>query len=125
MRLRPAATGSTPVSTGPFKQLSGKSTRPPPNQPISFKGKVLTKNNNIAQKFCKQFTSTVSHKSDPKARKVKRVLRANHKIDTSYTLITSADTRKAIDASKCSSAVGPDGITAVHLKHIGHGGLTI
>jgi hypothetical protein len=73
-----------------FKRLSGKSTRPPPNQTISFKGKIFNKANDIAQKFCKQFTSTIVHKSDPRAKKVKRSLRAKHKIDTTYKPFTPA-----------------------------------
>jgi hypothetical protein len=42
-----------------LKTLSGKSTRPPPNQPISFKGKVQTKAPTISKNFCKTFSSVI------------------------------------------------------------------
>jgi hypothetical protein len=102
-----------------LKNLSGKSSRPPPNQPISFRGKTLTKAPGIASSFCKLFTSTVRHKSDRKTRKIMRSLRAKHKLDTNFRPFTPLATRDAINASKNSSATGPDGLTAIHLKHIG------
>jgi hypothetical protein len=124
MRLRQAVIELILANTGPFLSVCQANPRVHlPNQPISFKGKVFNKNRDIAQKFCRQFTSTVVHKSDPQARRVKRSLGKKHKINTSYKPFTSADTRKAISVSKCSSAVGPDGLTAVYLKHIGPRGL--
>jgi hypothetical protein len=101
-----------------LKSLPGKSSRPPPNQPISF-----NKSPDIARGFCKQFTSIVKHKSDPRARKVRRFLKACHKLDTSYKPFTSQDTYKAIMAAKSSSSMWPDGLTAIHLKHLGMRGL--
>jgi hypothetical protein len=102
-----------------IKRLSGKITCSPLNQPIKFKGKIFTKAPAIASNFCKLFTFSTCHKSDPQAQKVNRALKAKHKLDQSYSPFTEADTRSAIWASKNSSAVGPDGFTAVHLKHIG------
>jgi hypothetical protein len=40
-----------------LKHLSGKSTRPPPNQPISFRNKTFTWAPEVAYNFCKQYFS--------------------------------------------------------------------
>jgi hypothetical protein len=43
-----------------------------------------------------------------------------HKLDTTLAPFTVRNVDEAIRASKNSSAVGPDGLTAIHLKHLGH-----
>jgi hypothetical protein len=106
-----------------LKSLSGENARPSPNQSISFKGKVFTKAPAIACNFCNFFTKTVPHKSDPRTRKVICSLKAKHKLDTTFAPFTSTDTLKAINAAKSSSATGPDGLTVIHLKQLGHYGL--
>jgi hypothetical protein len=80
-----------------LKRLSGKSSRPPPNQPISFKGKTFTKAPDIAKKFCNTFTKTVTHKSDRSTRKVLRKLRSKHKLDRDFAIFTPLATRDAIN----------------------------
>jgi hypothetical protein len=50
-------------------------------------------------------------------------LKSNHKLDTSYSAFISADTLKAINVAKSSSATGSDGLTSIHLKCLGHYGL--
>jgi hypothetical protein len=102
-----------------LKRLSGKSSRPPPNQPISFKKKTFTKAPDIANKFCSAFTKTVTHKSDHGARNVLRKLRKKHKTDPTFAPFTPLATQDTINQAKSSSATGPDGLTAIHLKHIG------
>jgi hypothetical protein len=86
---------------------------------FSFKEKVQTKAKAIAQGFDWLFTSAVHHKSDSRARKVYKGLRAKHKLDSSFAPFSAADMLKAIEASKNSSAVGLDGLIAIHLKHLG------
>jgi hypothetical protein len=77
-----------------------KNSRPPLNQPISFKGKTHTKASAIAKVFGKLFTSAAPHKSNKRERKDKRTLFARHKFDPSYNPFTTADTLKAINAAK-------------------------
>jgi hypothetical protein len=48
-----------------------------------------------------------------------RNLRAQHQIDPNFKPFTSANTLDAINAAKSLSATGPDGLTAIHLKHLG------
>jgi hypothetical protein len=50
---------------------------------------------------------------------VLRKLRKNHKLDRSFKPFTPLATRDAINQAKSSSATGLDGMTAIHLKHIG------
>jgi hypothetical protein len=97
----------------------GKSSRPPQNQPVSFKGKPETKAPAIAKSFCKLYMSIVQNNSETKSRKAMRSLRAKHKLDKNFNIFTPAATLDAINSLKNSSAAGPDGLTAIHLKHLG------
>jgi hypothetical protein len=69
-----------------YKLLFGKKSLPPPNQPIAFNGKVVTKGLDIARKFCKQFMKTVPHKTNYQSRIVIRNLIAKHKLDSFFSL---------------------------------------
>jgi hypothetical protein len=102
-----------------LNRLSGKSLHPPPNQPISFKGKTFTKVPNITNNFCNASTKTVTHKSDQSTQKVLRKLRSKYKLDKTFAPFTPFATCDAINEAKNTSATGPDGLTAIHLKHIG------
>jgi hypothetical protein len=108
-----------PISGRFIRNCPGKALVPPPNQPISFKGKMHTKAPDIARNFCSLFTKTVKHKSDPRTRKVRRSLLKKHKLDRSFAPLTPLATRDAINSAKSSTATGPDGLTAIHLKHLG------
>jgi hypothetical protein len=48
-----------------------------------------------------------------------RFLHVKHKLDNKFTPFTDHDTECAIRRSSNSSAVGPDGLTALHLKNLG------
>jgi hypothetical protein len=50
-------------------------------------------------------------------------LRKKHKLDINLTSFTISDVEQAIRVSRNSTAVGPDGLTAIHLKNIGPRGL--
>ena len=99
--------------------LSGKRPRLPPNQPISFGTKIFSRPNSIAKKFNSQFTSVSTHKQNPNTRRVIRRLRKNHKLDTNFKPFNPISTGEAIKCASNSSAAGPDGITNLHLKHLG------
>jgi hypothetical protein len=76
----------------------------------------------ISQKFKRQFIPTL--KSDPLTRKVLRKLHKAHSIDHSFTPFTVAMTNESILRSSNSTTTGPDGLTSLHLKHLGHAGLS-
>ena len=100
------------------RRISGKRIFRPPNQPISFNGKIHTKRSAIAKKFNKQFSSLGPHKSSPLTRKVLRRIRKKRMVPD-YSPFVDADVAGAIGRAKSSTAAGPDGITMVHLKHLG------
>ena len=106
-----------------LKSLSNKNNRPPPNQPITFGTKTLNRNLEIATAFTKQFTSVITHTSDPTARRVKRRLDRCCPLDRTSTPFTPLSVSQAIRQSGNSRAAGPDGITIHHLKHLGPTGL--
>ena len=106
-----------------IEQLSQKQTHIAPNQPITFTSgtttKTLTNNKAIATAFAKQFTTIVPLTPDPQARRVKRYLNRTHPLDTHITPFTIDTVQEAIRLSGNSRAVGPDGLTIHHLKHLG------
>ena len=106
-----------------LKSLSGKHISIPPNQPITFQNKTLTRNGEIAIAFNKQFTSTVRHTTDPMARLVKRRLNKMRPLDINLNLFTTDLVSQDIRKSGNSRAAGPDGFTNLHLKHLGPLGL--
>jgi hypothetical protein len=102
-----------------LRALSGKRPKQAPNQPIKFGDKKFSKPEAIAARFCRQYTSVSSHKASPRSRKVKRRLKNKHRLDTSFTPFTPELTKAAILRSSNSTALGPDGLTSLHLKHLG------
>ena len=104
--------------------LSGKRPQQPPNQPIFFGDKCFSKPKVIASKFCRQFTSTSAHKTSRHSRRVKKNLKRTHRLDFSFKPFTDELTKKAIEMSSNSSAAGPDGLTMLHLKHLGPLGIS-
>ena len=103
-----------------IKNLSNKDIANP-NQAIRFKGKYLSLGKDIATGFVKQFTSVVHHKSSKNSRKVTKDIKKNT-LDDSISF-TPEQTREAIKKCKASKAVGPDGISNLHIKHLGQKGI--
>ena len=109
---------NSPKFTNLVRRLSGKRIYRPPNQPISFLGKVHTKRAAIAKKFNKQFSSIGDHKHLPITRKVLRRIRKKRLVPD-FSPFNDDDVIAAIRRAKASTAAGPDGVTMVHLKHLG------
>ena len=76
-----------------LKSLNGKRAVTPPNQPITFPSKTLTRNLEIATAFAKQFISTPSFSPDIVAQVIRN--------------------------SGNSNSAGPDGLTIHHHKNQG------
>ena len=102
-----------------LKGLSGSKKHVPPNQPIRFNGKFYTKPTSISNRFNFQYTNLKTHKSSKKSRTVKRNLKSSHPLDPNFKPFTPVDVAAAIKRAKNSTAVGPDGISILHLKHMG------
>ena len=102
-----------------LRSLSGKKTRPPPNQPISFGNRTLTRHSDIAKSFCRQFTAAPNRARTRASRRLRRHTRSRHPLNINWSPITTAATSKAIRDSGNSTAMGPDGLNILHLKHLG------
>jgi hypothetical protein len=86
-------------------------------QAITFGDKNFSNPQFIAKKFNSQFTSIAAKKQDPESCKVNRDLSKKHKLG--HEPFTYADTVEAIRLSSNSTAIGPDGLTSLHFKHLG------
>jgi hypothetical protein len=104
-----------------LRGLSGKKVHVLSNQPISFDPVSCLNPKTIADKFIKQYV--LAPRLDPINRKVLRCLHLNHPIDHSYTPITSAQNLEVINHASSSTAKEPDGLTTLHLKHLGQAGI--
>jgi hypothetical protein len=100
-----------------LQSLSGKKPHVPPNQPITFGSESQSNCNTIKNKFICQFVP--QPRSDPLTRQVQKHLHCKHLLDHSFTPFTPPMIEKALNKSKSSTATGPDGLTSLHLKHLG------
>ena len=107
-----------------LQEISGKKSHTPPNQPITFGDKTLTKRIQVAEAFCKQFSTppdtNLLQPSESKSfsrnlkRKIKKISRVPN-----LQLFTVEMIEEAIKQSGTSTAPGPDGLCILHLKHLG------
>ena len=107
-----------------LRSLCGKKQNSPPNQPINFNDRPFTKHSSIARKFNKQFSSVSTHRQDPNSRRVIRNIHRRHKLDPHFTPFTPNQVVATIRLCRNSTATGPDGITILHLKHLGPSGIS-
>ena len=99
-----------------IKSLNGQ-TRPPPNSAIVFNDVPITSSSNIANNFTKLFTRIRTHRQDPETRRVIRKIKALSREQP--VTFSEAEVRVALRKTKTSKASGPDGVTNLHLKHLG------
>ena len=102
-----------------MKNLSGKRSFVPPNQPIKFNGRFYTKHGAIARRFNTQYTNVRKHSSSKDSRKIKRKIQEQHQLDPNFRPFSAEDTAEAIKSAKNSTALGPDDLSTVHFKHMG------
>ena len=102
-----------------LRNLSGAKSSVPRNQFINFGKKTYSKPDVIAKRFNHQYTNIRKHSSNKDSRLINRNLRDEHPLDHNFRPFTLEDTVAAIKRSKNSSALGPDGLAALHLKHLG------
>ena len=107
-----------------LKGLSGKRATSAPNQPINFKGKTFTKKTSISNKFCSQYANVKEFQQSKDSRKIYRSMKVDNPLDHSYAPFSESDVVEAIKATKNSTAAGPNGLTPLHLKHLGPSGIS-
>ena len=106
-----------------FNNLSGKCPHQDPNQPITFNNQIYTKSQSIATHFCRQITTPVPHHPNPHTRHILRQIRKQHPLDRNTDTFTTTQVKDAIKNSSNSTASSPDGLTILHLRHLGPLGL--
>ena len=89
------------------------------NQPISFKNVPYSSAKLIADKFCQQYTNVKEFKHCKESRAIFKNNKVNNPLDPVFTPFTAAHTIDAIRQTKNSTAVGPNGLSPLHLKHLG------
>ena len=107
-----------------LKGLSGKRVRQAHNQPIKFNNKAFTKRQSIANQFCKQYVNAMPFKKSKESRKTFRDMKINNVINHTAVFFTPVQVIEAIKATKNSTAVGPNDLSALHLKHLGRNGIS-
>ena len=104
-----------------IKALDNKTSKQRRNQPIKFKGKkrkkTFTSAKDLAHRFNKQFTTPRPHTTSQAYRTITKSIQ-NRSLEDHPT-ITTTQVIKALKKAKNSKATGPDGITMIHLKHLG------
>ena len=103
-----------------IKRFNGQPTNKE-NQGIRFKGKYTSSAKSIANKFNEQYSSVVRHTSSKLARRITKDSKQQSLSNASH--YTPSQTQSAIKQSKSSKALGPDGISNIHLKHLGPAGI--
>ena len=84
---------------------------------------TFSKHDAIANEFCKQYAIIKEWKSTKESRTIFRNIKINNQLDTQYLPFTIAMTVDAIRKTKNYTAAGPNGLTALHLKHLGPNGI--
>ena len=105
---------------GKVRTLSGKKSVQARNQPVSFLGRSFNKPAKIAKMFVSQFL--LKPKLSKSTHKVVKSIKRSKSLDIPPVFM-SDDTLAAIRSAKNSSATGPDGLTVLHLKHLGPKGV--
>ena len=102
--------------------LCGKQPHNTPNKGVRFVDKTYPDQKMIANKFAHQFTpSPIRFSGDKSKRQLKRQF---HQLPLTGTpSFTPADTREAIRLAKSSTAIGPDGMSTLHLKKLAQGAI--
>ena len=102
------------------KGLSGKQPLNSPNKGVRHAGKTYLDPKMIANKFAHQFTPPpIRLTGDKSKRQPKRQFHQLPLTGTPY--FTPADTKEAIRLAKSSTAIGPDGMSTLHLKKLVQG----
>ena len=104
------------------KGLSGKQQHNSPKKGIRFTGKTYLDPKMIANIFAHQFTPpSIRLTGDKSKRQLKRQF---HQLPLTGTpSFSPADTKEAIRLAKSSTAIGPDGMSTLHLKKLAQGAI--
>ena len=104
------------------KGLSGKQPHNPPNNGVWFADTTYLDPKTIANKFAHQFTSPPMRLTGDKSKR--QLKRQFHQLPLTGTpSFSPTDTNEAIRLAKSSTAIGPDGMSTLHLKKLTQGAI--
>ena len=104
------------------KCLSGKQPHNSPNMGVRFADKTYPDPKTIANKFTHQFTAPPIRLTDDKSNR--QLKRQFHQLPLTGTpFFTPADTKEVIGLAKSSTAIGPDGMSTLHIKKLAQGAI--
>ena len=110
-----------------IKALDGKATELKRNQPIKFKysrrKKTCTAANDVSERFNRQYTAVKRHVTSGHFRTITKTIQKRSLADAPQ--FTPTQVKNVIRKAKNSKAAGPDGITMIHLKHLGPNALDL
>ena len=90
---------------------------PPALRDISFGKQSASAHHRVARLFNVHFSTPVPHRSSRDSKTVLRAIRSMPQSDSpSFSAVQVAE---AIAAQRSSTAIGPDGLSVIHLKHLG------
>lgn len=104
-----------------IKSLNNNGPKQSENQSIKFDNKHYEKPKKLATMFNKQFTPNTNTKP---SKGIRNTLRNIRKVKDEKITFTVENTAEIIKKSKNSKAMGPDELSPVMLKHLGHHALT-
>ena len=103
-------------------QANWQEVESPPNISIAFEGKPHSSLKAIAQAFNRQFTAC-SAQQNQALKRLMRDLHNHHRADLSNRPFYERGVAAAIRKAGSSTAQEPDGLTVLHLRHLGEHGL--
>ena len=107
----------------PTVQAGRQEVEPPPNISIAFDGKTHSSPNAIARTFNRQFTASSAQQDRAIRRLMRNIHHHHHLVDRSYRPFDVRGVAAAIRKAGSSAAQGPDGLTVLHVRHLGPHGL--
>ena len=106
----------------PTAEAGRQEVEPPPNISITFDGKTHSSLKAIARAFNMQFIAS-SAQQDRAIRRFMRNIHYHHRVDPSHRPFDERGVAAVIMKAGSSTAQGPDGLTMLHLRHLGPHGL--
>ena len=100
-----------------IKAIDGRKAKTTTNEAIIFNGRAFTSSVVIAKKFNTQYTTVQPHSSDKNTRHIVHSIRK--RTSAEVPIFTAEETANVIKSCSNSKAFGPDGLTVLHLKHLG------
>ena len=105
-----------------MKSLQGKAQHTAPNRSINFGTKTAITDQQLANCFNKQYTSLAPKRTTTQKRKIERKIK---RLIGEETEIQVEEINKALKNAPNKKSAGPDGVSILHLKHLGKNAINL